>query len=553
MKHLLRIGLALSLTLSIYGCGGGEEDETTDAGTKVDAGKKDSGTTCNGEMCNGQCCEGETHCDTNLGQCVPNVCVPNCTGRYCGDPDGCNGKCTGCPSGQTCDPTSWQCKATTCTPNCSGKACGDADGCGGKCSGSCPTGQFCNASFTCQTGTCTPSCAGKACGDADGCGGKCYGTCAGNQVCNATTFVCEAAGSCDPSTCGQGQGCYNPVTGTSSGATVCTCLPATQTRPDTCAAYGLVCDMDLDNPAPASCRMPEVWDDCDPNGAGCAEGNICVPLQGGGGVCAAECWSPTSCDDPMTACFQAQGIGNFCWFNFCAENQMGVPDPSRFYQPCNSSAAGDGTCVPFQDGQGGVVGICFQGSPTAAGSLAACSPDATRSTPTELCPVGEFCLGWYPDPTNPDAYKGTCLPLCNSSTNPNPVKNCAAGFTCLDVTQENPSADLGICFRDCDVLATNTCPANGLGEPEGCSLASATTTEGLCWPHASPGSAVGAACSMNPDDMRESCVPGAACFAEQGAAQGQCYAFCDPAGSSGPACSGTCTPIDDGAAVGVCE
>ena len=91
--------------------------------------------------------------------------------------------------------------------------------------------------------------------------------------------------------------------------------------------------------------------------------------------------------------------------------------------------------------------------------------------------------------------------MCNSSTSPDPVNNCASGFSCLDITQANPSADLGACFRDCDVLATsNTCPANGLGQPEGCSPASQTTTDGLCWPHASPGSAVGATCSLDPDD-----------------------------------------------------
>ncbi|MGI5862606.1 MAG: hypothetical protein ACOX6T_11195 [Myxococcales bacterium] len=532
---------------------------------------------CPTEWCFGACCPADTHCDQALQMCVPDTCAPNCAGRYCGDPDGCGGKCTACPSGQTCDQTTWQCISgcptewcfgaccpagthcdqalqmcvSGCTPNCGYRYCGDPDGCGGRCT-ACPNGQICDATTWQCVPACAPNCQGKACGDSDGCGGTCFGACPADHFCAPTTHACVPVGSCDPSTCAQGQGCYDPVTGSSSGDTVCTCLPKTQSSPDTCAAYGLACGMDPDNPAAATCRLPEVWEHCDPYGTGCAAGHICVPLQGGDALCAAECSGPSSCEDPMTTCFQVTGIGNFCWFNFCAET-AGNPDPSRYYQPCDSSGINDGTCLPFSDETGGSIGICFQGSGAAAGSLAACSPEATRSNPDELCPVGELCFGWYPDPNNPEVYKGTCLPVCNSSTNPNPVKDCAAGFACLDASQGDRSAEIGACMRDCDVFAPNSCPDNGLGQPEGCLPISYSTTEGMCWPHASPGSEVGESCSLDTSDIRENCVPSAICLGEPGAALGHCYPYCDPSGAAGPTCSGTCTPFEEGGSLGFCE
>lgn len=69
------------------------------------------------------------------------ACTPSCEGKSCG-PDGCNGSCSECASGQTCN--SLGACVDACTPSCQGKVCG-SDGCSGSC-GACAAGQSCDAS-----------------------------------------------------------------------------------------------------------------------------------------------------------------------------------------------------------------------------------------------------------------------------------------------------------------------------------------------------------------------------------------------------------------------
>jgi len=87
-------------------------------------------------------------CDTTDGMCVSKclssqacqngdcVCVPNCTGKMCGDDNGCGGRCNGgCPGGQIC------CEGKCCKDCCRGTFCCDTICCGpGFC---CRPGQFC--------------------------------------------------------------------------------------------------------------------------------------------------------------------------------------------------------------------------------------------------------------------------------------------------------------------------------------------------------------------------------------------------------------------------
>jgi len=70
-------------------------------------------------------------------------CVPNCTGKVCGN-NGCGGSCGTCGVGETC--TAGACVKDPCVPNCTGKTCGD-NGCGGSCG-------TCLANETCQAGVC---------------------------------------------------------------------------------------------------------------------------------------------------------------------------------------------------------------------------------------------------------------------------------------------------------------------------------------------------------------------------------------------------------------
>jgi len=116
-------------------------------------------------------------------------CRPSCSGKTCGQGDGCGGTCY---AGSGC-----------CTPSCSGKICGQGDGCGG----------ICYAGSGCS---CTPSCSGKTCGQGDDCGGICY---AGSGCCTP---------SCSGKTCGQSDGCG----GTCQAGSGCT-SPISQLYPAT--------------------------------------------------------------------------------------------------------------------------------------------------------------------------------------------------------------------------------------------------------------------------------------------------------------------------------
>ena len=102
-------------------------------------------------------------------------------GGYCSAADSlvAQGGCTGCGE---------------CRPSCSGKPCGQGDGCGGTCSAG--------------SGCCTPSCSGKTCGQGDGCGGICY---AGSGCCSPScSGTCGSPDGCG-GTCQPGSGCTSPI------------------------------------------------------------------------------------------------------------------------------------------------------------------------------------------------------------------------------------------------------------------------------------------------------------------------------------------------------
>ena len=168
----------------------------------------DDGVFCNGaESCDaarGECVAGASPCSGALAvcdedgdacvaclewydcpgffdECIDNacVCVPDCTGRECGD-DGCGGTCgPGCQANALCGDDG----LCGCVPDCTGKVCG-SDGCGGSC-GACGAGEACNDVGQCA---CAPDCSGRECGD-DGCGGSC-------GACPEALQACDAAGQC---------------------------------------------------------------------------------------------------------------------------------------------------------------------------------------------------------------------------------------------------------------------------------------------------------------------------------------------------------------------
>jgi len=179
------------------------------------------------------------------GECIEDVCTPNCTGKECGY-NGCGsgwdaGNCGICPSNKSCQsgtcvsnctdqcssvgetacsgvqikvckdynlddclewrtsscPSSQTCVGgkCVCTPQCSGKNCG-SDGCGGSC-GNCAYGSKCI-----DDNCCTPNCTGKDCGD-DGCGGSCGSVCwpSSDECLNGNTLRDYNAASCEGNKC----------------------------------------------------------------------------------------------------------------------------------------------------------------------------------------------------------------------------------------------------------------------------------------------------------------------------------------------------------------
>ncbi len=144
--------------------------------------------------CQGKEC-GDDGCNGSCGECVaPDICqvdgtcwhedVPCCgVGQECGlDP--CMGtSCGSCTAPESCQPD----LTCACLPDCTGRECGD-DGCGGSCGTCTGAGEVCEeASGQCQV--CVPNCAGRECGPDPTCGSSC-GTCA------IPGESCDASGQC---------------------------------------------------------------------------------------------------------------------------------------------------------------------------------------------------------------------------------------------------------------------------------------------------------------------------------------------------------------------
>jgi hypothetical protein len=152
--------------------------------------------------CTGRACGPDPVCSESCGQCEQGYvcnedgkCVysPSCGNgqcdlgeTYCNCPSDCQIQCGDgcCSTGETLQNCPADCE---CVPDCTGKECGD-DGCGGSC-GTCGTNETCQ-NFQCVG--CIPNCAGKECGD-DGCGGSC-GQCGPNEVCTSDGVCSTVSG-----------------------------------------------------------------------------------------------------------------------------------------------------------------------------------------------------------------------------------------------------------------------------------------------------------------------------------------------------------------------
>ena len=199
MRHALK---AVGLAVLLFACGGvGRVPYESDGAAPETAGELDAYDPLD---------NAESPSET-VG--VPEICVPNCAGRECGD-DGCGNVCGMCLPGVSClaDGT-----CEPCIPDCQGKWCG-SDECGGSC-GECPQDQKCTVSGMCSF--VEDPCLDKECGNWDGvwCGDcPCLGCHPGFCECILDTGLCEECGDHD------GQGCaaiFDCLNGCPDGDTGC--------------------------------------------------------------------------------------------------------------------------------------------------------------------------------------------------------------------------------------------------------------------------------------------------------------------------------------------
>ncbi len=248
---------------------------------------------CGGICKTGTCSKSGQTCQA--GVCIYQ-CAPSCEGKTCGADDGCGGVCqTG-----TCSKKNEVCRAGACVfecaPDCRDKTCGADDGCGGIC----PAGDCPNSNQTCQDGVCVSSCSaqciGNVCGALDGCGGICrFGTCPNsNQTCQAGVCVSSCVPSCEGKACGADDGCRG----------FC--------QTGTCSKKNEVCR--------AGACVFECAPDC--------TGKACGADDGCGGICQTGTCSNSSqickaglctyqCVPNCTACGASDGCGGRCKLGTC--------------------------------------------------------------------------------------------------------------------------------------------------------------------------------------------------------------------------------------------
>jgi hypothetical protein len=159
--------------------------------------------TCAGKLCNaGAGWDGPTGLGTPNGAVLNGgggVCVPNCTGKTCGD-DGCGGSCGSCGAGQTCSP------GGTCT---GGGSCGHPIcSTGAKLTASCDpcATQICAADSFCCNSSWDSVCVGEVASVChQTCGG---GTCA-HPICSTGTKLTASCDACAGQICAADSFCCN--------------------------------------------------------------------------------------------------------------------------------------------------------------------------------------------------------------------------------------------------------------------------------------------------------------------------------------------------------
>lgn len=250
----------------------------------------------------------------------------------------------------------------SCSADCTGKTCGQLNGCGNVC-----VNQTCGTGYTCSaTGVCTANntCGGKNCG-LDTSGNVC-GTCGAGKYCN--NGYCEAC-SCDISDCGVDQcgnvcgdgSCFSPrkcLQAWSGGKAFSKCVFCTPNcvkglcGSDGCGGYcgcepGTACDGKTCIPCEPKCDGRVCGDDgCGGVCGECKEGESCVDNN----YCSPTC-TPKKCDG--TFCGN-DGCGGTC---SCGSGKICGTD-SKCYD-CDAEKNCEGKSPCSSDGCGGTCGGVF--------------------------------------------------------------------------------------------------------------------------------------------------------------------------------------------------
>ena len=295
----------------------------------------DDGAADSGDAADGPVKAGDTMPEADT------ACVPSCTGKNCGAPDGCGGACqTGaCAAGLACHKGVCVCSSASCPKGCCeanhcfpGTSDDHCGGGGAPCTNCLTKGLSCGAKQSCIS--CTPSCAGKKCGAPNGCGGICStGACPLGQACSGGQCVCTPV-SCPTGCCSPTHTCYPGTSAQACGSSGGLC--------DDCAAQGKQCYMKTCKDCSCANKKCGASDGCGgtcltglcPTGQTCSQGIcVCTAASCPTGCCAANktCQAGTAasaCGFGGASCTSCAAQGKQCYNATCKDcGRWSVPAP----------------------------------------------------------------------------------------------------------------------------------------------------------------------------------------------------------------------------------
>jgi hypothetical protein len=396
----------LSLGLVLIHCGGGGDDKQCET--------------------NEDCPQGYW-CDRTVWECKEIDCIPNCTGKCCGD-DGCQGTCpNNCPTGYECNMTSCQCEATGCTT--------DSD---------------CQATECCNQGVCVGmSCGLLECGPDPVCGKEC-GPCGAGTHCDAGTCVTDVACTTDAQ-CAATECCIAQVCTPMACATLeCGPDPVCSKECGPCQGAEVCQGGQCVTQGSGNLGDPCTFDTVNATAGACNAGLECLGIMADGGAGTCPGGSSTECTSLLEE-WNRDCVGGNCGASFCSE-------------PCG---AGD-TCpqgfIP-QDVGNPPACMCVPGSSGSGNPGDPCPWDTVHATEDE-CQAGMACLGNDDIGSCPGGTDAECTGVADS-WNPTCVSG-ICGFSFCSEECVGGACDAG--FNPADVSGTCYCiPEEGgtsqQGEP----------------------------------------------------------------------------------------